>query len=385
MTIRQKTLTTLACTLVALVGVLYGVLSGVIGAGFGAVEQRDARLNMARVQEAWAAPLQNMAEKLSDWAVWDDTYRFVLDRNEAYVQANQTGAPFMGMKIDLMMFIGTDGVPVRTMAWNRADDAETAPPQGVIDAHFGPGSPNIAHDSLDSVKNGVVFTDGAQPMLFCSMPILDSNGEGPSHGTLLFGAWFDAERQQKMENLTKLDLAFAVEGERGEPGDFAAAASGLGAAGSIVLREASDRTISGYTRFADVYGKRHLVVRADIPREVHAQATATLRWLLLALVVVSLAFSGVIVTLLERLVLKRVTRLAAGVSHITESFDFSGRVDSSGTDEISGLSHSVNGLIAAVEQVVYASLQSETAANAAAAPPAPEAVAVPEYAGQEVR
>jgi sensor domain CHASE-containing protein len=387
MSIRQKTITALAVTAVALVGVLYGVLGIVLRAGFGAVERRDATLNVQRVQEGWTAPLQNLAEKLGDWAQWDDAYRFVIDRNQAFIDANQELAPFRGMKVDLMMFIGTDGVPVHVMAYDRAADAEAPPPRAVIDAHFAPGSPNLAFAGLTTVNKGVVLTPGYPPMLFAATPITNSRSQGPAHGTLLFGAWFDRGRQEALAQLTKMQLTFHEAGDPALPADVAAASPRLQEAGSIFLRAVNEDVLACYTRIDDAYGRQGIIVRADTPRVIHQQAKATLRWLLLSLAVVALVFTIVVLALLERLVLRRVTRLAAVVSGVTESFDFSARVSAGGRDEIARLGVALNGLLAAVEQVVYVGMQAEHEAAPPGSQEAPGASApaeTPETVGRGV-
>jgi sensor domain CHASE-containing protein len=352
MSIRSKTVAALGLTLVGLVVVLYGVLGAVCNAGFGAVERQDASRNMERVREAYAGSLQSLAEKVGDWAVWDDTYRFVVDKNQAYVTANQTGAPFQSMRLDLMMFCDAEGRPVRVMAYDRKGDHEVLPPQRLIAEHLGPGSAQLRFASLEERHQGTLFTDGYPPLLFVTAPIVTSEGKGPSHGTLVFGAWFDRDRQAELERLTRLKLSCQSGPTAGLTGGWRDAAGAL-ADRDFIVNEASESALAGFTAFRDPSGQRQLLVRAEIPRDVHRQAQATMRYILIALALVGLVFMGVILTLLDRVVLRRVSRLASVLSGVSSSFDFGQRVDEGGADEISRLGREVNGLLAASEQVMF--------------------------------
>lgn len=358
LSIRKKTLVTLVFSLVALVSVLYGVLSVVVTAGFGTVERRDAMVNMQRVTEAWNRSLQALEMKLGDWASWDDTYAYVVDLNEHYASANLVGAPFESMKIDMMLLFDTQGRPVKMMGWDRTAHREVPIPENLVAAHFSPDNSNILFKTTDGMRQGVVLTRGLPPLLFCSKPILTSNGDGPIRGAMVFASWFDAERQESLQQLTRLSLRYHAETDAATPRDIAAVLPSMRAEGAVVVQPASERIIAGYTSITDVYGRPAMVICADLPRDIHQQAKATLNWIFLALIGVGIAFCGIIVLLLERVVLRRLSGLSAAVSGITDSFDFTRRIDVAGSDEISRLGRSVNGLVAACEQVMDVGMQT---------------------------
>ena len=371
MSIRKKTLVTLVFSLVALVSVLYGVLSVVVTAGFGSVERQDAAVNMQRVREAWNRSIQNLGMKLGDWSSWDDTYAYVVDRNEHYASANLVGGPFESMKIDMMFFFDPQGQPVKLIGWDRAEHKEAPVPEKLIAAHFGPDSPNVLLRSPEATREGVVLTHGYPPLLFCSKPILTSSGDGPIRGTMVFACWFDGERQDALQQLTKLSLRFHSQTDETTSRDIAAVMPDLSMDGAYVVQPQSEKIMAGYVGIADVYGKPAMILCADLPRNIHRQAVATLRWILLALIGVGVAFCGIIVLMLENVVLKRLAGFSSAVSGITESFDFSRRLDIPGADEISKLGRSVDGLMAACEQVMYVGMQGTE--DAAAAPAAEDA------------
>ena len=50
------------------------------------MEHQDVQENLERVQSAIVDDHDRMASIAEDWAAWDDTYYFVNDKNERYVE-----------------------------------------------------------------------------------------------------------------------------------------------------------------------------------------------------------------------------------------------------------------------------------------------------------
>lgn len=350
MTIRRRTLAMMGLTLASLVGVLYLALSGIVRSGFDAVERRDAARSLEQVRQAFTHELDVIQQKTHDWAHWDDTYAFVLDGNDAYRRSNLENIAFTGMNLDFLVIADAGGRLVTGLA--RAE--RSGPPRTLAPAftaaHFQPDSPLLSQAPGDPGHRGLLLTPGLPPALFCSLPITRTDGGGDIRGSLVFGRFFDAGRQEAFSRLVKLDVRF---GEDGSPGLAAAgpeAQPDWQRAGGTALRTVDGATLRGCLRFPDYYGREGLVAEVSIPRGIHRQAQATLRALLIALIVAGVAFAAAFMALVERIVLRRVAALSADIGRIAQRFDFSARVAADGRDEIAALGQRINTLLAAVEQ-----------------------------------
>lgn len=358
MTIRARTLLALVVALAGLVGLLSLVLGWLIHSGFGAIEAREARRNVERLRETVANETASVCQKVNDWAYWDDAYRYAEDHNATFVQTNVAASTLEGLKIDFLLIFGAKGDVLTTAA--RSVEGGTAPvARAFLDAHFGPGTALVTHGGPGS-RHGVLLGRDHPPALVCSMPILTTQGEGPARGAIVFGRYLDEDFSAQLARLTGLDLRMAAEGESGFGDEFARSLSRLDAT-AVDVEAVSADTLVGATSFADVTGKRSLVVRAAMPRDVFGQARKTLRYVVVSLTAIGLAFALVILFVLERFVLGRVSRLARDVTRVTETFDFAARVGGSrqASDEIGRLASSIDGLLAAVEQVSFSGLDAE--------------------------
>lgn len=364
MTLRTRTLALIGVTLAALVGLLYGVSRQIVHGGFrqverdlfegfGRIEDEDARRNVQRVTDALASQLENLSVKASDWAMWDDTYQFVVDHNRAYVESNLTDEALGVLKINLLVILDGKGNQVFGRAFD-LDKGGRAPLPAGLAGHLRPGGRLLAHRDPEGVVAGLLnLPEG--PLMVVSRPIVTSEGEGPIRGTFLFGRFVDAALVDQLAKITHLTVK-SFRADQPLPAEFAQAAS---AAGGIRIKAGDEQTISGYTAVRDLAGRPAVALRIDVPRAIYRQGLATqaeirqrgrviLGSLVASIGLAGLALGAVILWVLESSVLSRLARLSRKAAHIGASGDFTGRVEAEGRDEIATLAGSLNEMLGAL-------------------------------------
>ncbi|MEJ2745976.1 MAG: ATP-binding protein, partial [bacterium] len=117
--------------------------------------------------------------------------------------------------------------------------------------------------------------------------------------------------------------------------------------------------IGGYALVNDIYGKPALVFRTVTSRDIFHRGLASVRYLLVSLLIVGFAIGATIVILIQRQVLSRLTRLGGDLSDIGARGAPSGRVPVSGRDELADLALSINGMLSALEKTQGALRESE--------------------------
>ncbi len=56
--------------------------------GYEKLEKQEVEEDVRRVEAALDEKLDGMGRTASDWANWDDTYAFMIDLDEAYIESN---------------------------------------------------------------------------------------------------------------------------------------------------------------------------------------------------------------------------------------------------------------------------------------------------------
>lgn len=121
-----------------------------------------------------------------------------------------------------------------------------------------------------------------------------------------------------------------------------------------LVRPLSPETVAGYTIIEDIYGKPAILMRVDSPRPIYKQGQASIRYLILSLLVVGLVFGVATLLILEKLILARLSRLSNNVQSIGTSGDLSTRViPMTGRDELSSLGSTINEMLEALEHSLH--------------------------------
>jgi glucose-6-phosphate-specific signal transduction histidine kinase len=187
-----------------------------------------------------------------------------------------------------------------------------------------------------------------QLLLVASRPILPSQGEGTSQGTLIMGRFLNAEERQRLNRLTDLSLTVQLlNNNQALPDEFAKARTLL-LNKRMVVQTLNENTIAGYVLIKDVYQQPVALLRIELPREIYQEGLASLRYLSAVVLIVALAFAGLILWLFERLVLARLAVLSNEVRHIRTSDDFL-TVTVKGQDELAHLATTINNMLSALQ------------------------------------
>jgi len=348
MILHKKTLTIIGLTLAVLIVILFATSRIILLRTYTELEQKHVRQNIDRALRALSRELASLETIAHDWAAWDDTYVFIADANDHYVKSNLVDETFTDIRLNLMLFIDASGKAVFAKAFDLKNEEQMPVPR-TIEEQLSDNSPLLHHTNTDSSLSGIILNpEGA--MLIVSEPVVTSEEEGPIRGTLIMARYLDASGIKHLAETTQLSLSMYRLDDPQIPSDVQVARSSLSDQAPIALYPLSAQSIAGYALLKDIYGKSILVLKVDMPREIYQKGEASISFFILSLGVVGLVFGVVIILLLDKQVLSRVTRLGKTVSTIGLSSNLSTRVSITGKDELSELANEVNRMLEALQQ-----------------------------------
>jgi diguanylate cyclase (GGDEF)-like protein/PAS domain S-box-containing protein len=353
MTLQTKILLVISLTFVALILVLYAASQAIVLGTFAEQEVQGATQNVERVKSALADNLASLEGTARDWSLWDDTYAYIEDHNQAYFDSNLLGnTPMESNRLSLMLFVDGQGQVVFQKSFNY-QEGHSSPSPPDLQKYIYSGSPILHHTSSQSSITGILALADA-PILIASEPILPSDRAGPIKGTLIFGRFLDESEIKHLARANFLDLAFQPVGAAQMPPDIAQILPLLTndmAGRMIEVRPLDEDTIAGYTILTDVYGKPALVLKAEMPRDVFMRGQETVRYYMFALLGVGIVFALVILLFIKRLILSRLEHLSNDTAAIAASGDVAARVSvGDASDELSRLAASTNNMLSALQR-----------------------------------
>jgi signal transduction histidine kinase/ActR/RegA family two-component response regulator len=364
MTLATRTIIAVGLTLAALVAVVHVVTRDAVLKGFSQVERTQFERHAERGREALEGVAEELSGRLSDWAAWDDCYAFAEDGNAEFAQSNLTGNALANLSLRFILWVDKDGTITRGAA-RTPDTEDLGPmPEGLLDAvkarpsFFTVGTEDDAHVGFLWLPEGLTAV--------AVRPVLDSDAKGPAHGTLVFGQRIDDSMVETLSTRVRADLDVSdLRGAAGLTDDprQLAALQELVESRRPIVTPTDEEQATGSTVVRDIDQAPTIRIDVTSPRFVWQEAKSTVSTILTALVVAGLGAIIAVSLVLRMAVLSRLAKVHGDVARIRTTGDLSRRVRVSGSDELTELATTVNGL---VERVGRSQRELEEKADALA-------------------
>ncbi|SDF53505.1 CHASE4 domain-containing protein [Sporolituus thermophilus] len=338
MTIRKKLLALFLAILMGAAAVMYAVTHMVLLRGLAELEKLEVMEDLTRAANVIAYDIAVLDDQVFDWAVWDDTYQFVVDGNREYIASNLEETIFISPKINFIIFFDNEGKLIFGKGYDLERRRELPLPPSLL----------TLGQEKRPVKGIVMLPEG--PLLVVVEPILDSSGNGPARGMLLFGRYLDDDRIKRLADTVQLSFTVKPVDEQGLPEDFRQARTALKQGNSPFVTLLDNNTIAGYLILPDIHGNPAVLLKLVDSRKLYWGVMPAIGYYLLALILVGFVVMAAAFWVVERQVLDRLKALAGGVAEIGAASNLSRRLAIKGKDEFANLATAINGMLASLEQ-----------------------------------
>lgn len=337
MSLQTKVINLILLIFLAYGALSYGVQRGFILPSFLELEREEAIKNMDRAVQAIERETQHLGVSATDWAVWDDTYQFVQDRNDAYREANLNVQALEGLRINLFYLFDRARQPAWGLLFDLDEEEEIEIPDF---SERLAASPLTALTESDAEVEGLLVT-ARGPLLIAARPVLTSNREGPVQGTMLLGRFLDAAA---IAEQTRIQLRATVLAEATLDPEQAAIVADLGDGGETLIRAgvAVDRV---YRILPDLYGQPALLLQVEVPKAISARGQAAVRFALLSLLGAGLLILAVLVFGLRRMVLVPLQQLTEHAVDVGQRGDLAARLTLERRDELGVLAREFDQMV----------------------------------------
>lgn len=308
------------------------------------LEEADTLNDVERLQNAIYTQQGYLDNMVQDWACWDDTYRFIEDRNQEYINVNLQNETLAGVKVNIMLFINETGSLVYAKSINFSTVEEKPVPEELLKLVE---SGQLSIKSEDDVIRGYVLLDEA-PMFISCHPILTTKYEGPVKGTLVFGKYFDDDVLSSEENTDSSISILRVDEDL--PPDFQGKFQQIiKDPGSTIVEPLSKEVIAGYFGLMDISGKSAVIIRTDFPRILYLNNENTLNYMYFFLLLTGLVTGVGVKFALDNFFVSRLIDIDNFVTKVRSEKDLSRRLPLEGNDELYRLSREINGMLSEIE------------------------------------
>lgn len=208
-----------AAIIVSVIFILLGIVDFcirqfIIFPGFLSLERENAKDNSIRIIEAINREINYMDRLTHDWSAWDDTYNFVGNPTEEYIDANLTPSTFETNQLNLLYIAAEDGHIVWMGTQGLSPDSDKGI-RSFIGEKIGGGHVFRSFDfegkSLGEVKISGIFRTPSGFFIISSRPVLTNENSGPARGALIMGTLIDDAFIKRISEQIRINVEIFVE------------------------------------------------------------------------------------------------------------------------------------------------------------------------------
>ncbi len=355
MKLRLKLIIILSVLIGALIFTLYAFSYTAVFERYNVLEQNDVNQELQRVNNIIGAEIARIDAFAHDWASWDDSYQFIVDKNPSYIESNLIGATFRTNRINLMIYYDVSGNIVFAKAIDLNEDVEVEIPSAFTDDLS--GKDILAEEDDDSVSGIISISEGL--LMFSSHPIITSSETGPLRGTLVTGRYIDEAELLRLTNIMNIEID-AKQLDSVLPNDYQTALGAITAQSPVAAVPVDSTVINGYMVLDDYVGQSAMMLKISLPRDIYREGQAAVQSFMMYFLVIGLVVGVVGLVVDDYIFVRPMVSLSEKVAAIGRKKDFDERLQVTGDDEQASLSRDINNMLDSLKEAREKELTQRT-------------------------
>jgi len=163
---------------------------------FSDLEQAYITRNVTRGIAAINNELDSLNLTVMDWAVWNDSYRFMLGINPDFEKSNLYEGVYSNLNLYSLLFIDRSGNIIAGAMCDAEGNVRYSVPASLLN-HLQKSGFILSRSEEGLPTDGLLQTEEG-PLLICAYPIIASSGQSSPSGTPFYGQNAGSKLNQKI-------------------------------------------------------------------------------------------------------------------------------------------------------------------------------------------
>jgi signal transduction histidine kinase len=349
MKIQKKTLSILLFTFLILLILFYAGTELFLKTSYLEIEQNSIENNISKVRNIISSNLDNLTKIGRDWSEWDDTYKFVEDRNSNYIKSNLLYKTFADLYLNIIIFYNENG----EIVFGRYYDLSTAK-EIPLPGKYTNGEYYKFFDSCLTVNikgfNGIICDSDSGVFFLTALPILNTLGQGPRKGILIMSYRFNSIEISKISKVMGYPLKLTLYHPRSDKGTYNKS--------GINVSVLDNNFIKGSILINDIFGRHVVQIESVFPRTYFSQGQNGLVFFMVYFIFVIIITTLITMIFIYNLVIKKIVRITNSIKSAGKDGKLFKKVNVTGKDEITILSNEFNSMLEKIS--TYMDRQNKT-------------------------
>ncbi|MHB8857597.1 MAG: HD domain-containing phosphohydrolase [Bellilinea sp.] len=347
------------------VGIVFAVSQTIINKQFLQLESQDIRRDAQRAQEAINKELDTLNKITENWALRNDTYRFIRGFDPGSVNSAPPDAELESLDIDVVLYFDD----LQQLIYGHVHNPITGKQQTVpADLRELPQDHDLVQPDSQTTEaiSGIVST--SQGLLILSSRSVRTSNVGSSPvGMLVLGRYIDQGFVDELGKLTQLSLDVKSVDDPAIPSDYQQAIRILQETPDQIAVQVPDELklsnaaeyVAAYLSIKDLDGNPQLILRVNDERHLYQQGLKSVRNYGFVLILIGLICGGAAYLYFDRSLITRLLVIDDGINRFRETHNFDQQIEVEGNDELAHLASAVNATIIELGQFQEGQIEAE--------------------------
>ena len=302
------------------------------------IEENSIISNMERVNNIINREADNLSAFTKDYSVWNDTYDFSNNSNKKYITSNFGSFSSFGLfRINFMLYTDKDGKIILSRGFNlNTNKEESISQKSEREIILKVKELSIMKHS-ESIK-GITEINNT-PIILATEAITTTDGKKTSGGHIITGRYLDEKQISLISSNVKVDLSMEKYNKNLKLN------KNIRWFNNVAIENINKDSAISYKILTDIENNPYLVIKANLVREIHRQATKGIGYFVIIIILISLSFLVIAMIYLNKAVAKKIMRMNTIIHNISDTKDLTMRMSEDGNDEIASLASGFNNMI----------------------------------------
>lgn len=331
MKLRTKGLFVIGTTLTTLSLFVFSMVGIYTYRSYRRLEQQFVKGEVTRIEDILQRELKQLDRTTIDYAHWTDTYNYMVNPNPEYTQASYDPEVLKNLQINRISLIKTNKLILFDRWFNYAPGQQVKQtfPELEIKTQMG----------FWVCQNGQIF-------IISMHPILPSDKVGQPRGWLRMARLVDDYKLKQISQEAGVKLKiYSPDKDALEPKIQDQLTSN-----QFAIKPIDWHQVAGYTTIKNFEGKPQFILEVISNRYIYQQFVVGTKFLGIAILTIGICTTLVILILLDRLFLSRLSLLDSQVQNIKANPEVIPELELSGKDELVDFSTAINQMMKVLEK-----------------------------------
>lgn len=278
---------------------------------------------------------KNVIERTQiDWAQWDETCKFVDGEDESYIDRNLSGDILKQLNLYSMIFMDND---LNEIYSNVVSDADSENILNKIIVKLKMNAMSGVANSDNVITGLTVIND--RVFLISKAGVTPSSNRTESNGYLILIRELDDSFIKYMEDLLGTKINIGIENGESDNREFSYDKF------QLIDIERDNNILKSTAGIKNILDDKSIIINTELERTSYIRGIESFKVCVeISIIILVITMSSCLIVL-NRVVIRRITKLNRFVDKIMERNDVSLKIKVYGNDEISNLSNNINNML----------------------------------------